>query len=210
MGVEDRGSPPRSGRPAPTRDERRDGLLTTAEGLFMRRGFASTTMDDIASAAGISKKTLYRLFESKLDLFRAIIQRRPPRQGSAEEPDGDQRPAAQLKLWLRRIASVALSPREVALQRLVVREALVAPDLARVFADAILDRGPNGLVNSLGNATLRPPLRACDPHEVADMLIGVAFGGSHFRLMIGDEFRLDAETIDRRIDVAVRLFCEDG
>ncbi len=52
-----------------------DALLARAADLFFDRGFASVTTADVASAAGISKKTLYRLFPTKEALLLAAVRR---------------------------------------------------------------------------------------------------------------------------------------
>lgn len=58
-------TPARIGRaPATTRGE----LSTIALELFLERGFDETTVDDIAAAAGIGRRTLFRYFPSKNDL----------------------------------------------------------------------------------------------------------------------------------------------
>ncbi|WP_221585486.1 mycofactocin system transcriptional regulator [Microbacterium sp. G2-8] len=60
------GSPPRSrGR---ARRVSHGELGTVALELFVERGFEETTMDDIADAAGVSRRTLFRYFPSKNDL----------------------------------------------------------------------------------------------------------------------------------------------
>ncbi len=53
----------------------REVLLKTAQKLFARFGFNKTTVDEIASAAHIAKSTLYHHFESKEEIFRAVIER---------------------------------------------------------------------------------------------------------------------------------------
>ena len=64
---------------APTRRlpraERRDQILAAATCAFARAGFAATSLDDIAAEAGISRVILYRHFESKTDLYRAVLDR---------------------------------------------------------------------------------------------------------------------------------------
>ena len=55
---------PRPGRPGVTR---RAELGTRALELFSRRGFEATTVDDIAAAAGIGRRTFFRYFASKND-----------------------------------------------------------------------------------------------------------------------------------------------
>ena len=44
-------------------------IIEKASDLFMRYGFKSVTMDDVARELGISKKTLYRFFDNKLALI---------------------------------------------------------------------------------------------------------------------------------------------
>ncbi|WP_438978100.1 TetR/AcrR family transcriptional regulator [Polaribacter sp.] len=40
--------------------------------LFLNLGFKSVTMDEIASALGVSKKTIYKYFNNKTDLVNAV------------------------------------------------------------------------------------------------------------------------------------------
>jgi TetR/AcrR family transcriptional regulator, cholesterol catabolism regulator len=46
----------------------KEKILTGAETLFMKYGFKSITMDDVARELGVSKKTLYQFFADKNDL----------------------------------------------------------------------------------------------------------------------------------------------
>jgi AcrR family transcriptional regulator len=48
-------------------------LLNQVEGLFMKYGIKSITMDDVAADLGISKKTLYQWFSSKDDLVFKVL-----------------------------------------------------------------------------------------------------------------------------------------
>jgi AcrR family transcriptional regulator len=57
------------------RAERREQLLAAATQAFARTGFAATSLDDIAEQAGISRVLLYRHFDSKTDLYRAVLDR---------------------------------------------------------------------------------------------------------------------------------------
>lgn len=67
----------------------RDEIAAAATELFVTRGYESTTMDEIASAAGVSRRTAYRHFAHKhelvfhettvwLDHFDEILATRPP------------------------------------------------------------------------------------------------------------------------------------
>jgi hypothetical protein len=54
-------------------EEKKSGILEKASALFMKLGFKSLTMDDIARELGISKKTLYFYFEDKNDLVKQAV-----------------------------------------------------------------------------------------------------------------------------------------
>jgi AcrR family transcriptional regulator len=54
--------------------ERRARILEAAEQAFAARGYHSTSMDDIAAAAGITKPVLYDHFSSKLDLYTRLTE----------------------------------------------------------------------------------------------------------------------------------------
>ncbi len=49
----------------------REKILLGATDLFLTYGFKSVTMDDIASALGVSKKTIYQHFDNKIKLVEA-------------------------------------------------------------------------------------------------------------------------------------------
>jgi AcrR family transcriptional regulator len=57
------------------RAERREQILAAATRAFARAGFTATSLDDIAAEAGITRVILYRHFESKADLYRAVLDR---------------------------------------------------------------------------------------------------------------------------------------
>jgi AcrR family transcriptional regulator len=48
-------------------------IITAARRHFFTHGFRGVTMDDLAEELGMSKKTLYASFPSKLDLLRAVL-----------------------------------------------------------------------------------------------------------------------------------------
>lgn len=57
----------------PTKVERRQRILSAAQHVFTRRGYAATRMSDIAEAAQVGKGTLYEYFRSKEDLFATLV-----------------------------------------------------------------------------------------------------------------------------------------
>jgi AcrR family transcriptional regulator len=61
-------------RPLP-RAERQAAILHAAASAFARGGYARTSMEDIAAECGITKLIVYRHFDSKEELYRAVLQR---------------------------------------------------------------------------------------------------------------------------------------
>ncbi|MBR0818184.1 TetR/AcrR family transcriptional regulator [Bradyrhizobium liaoningense] len=190
--------------PAP--DARMAHLLAAAKDTFTSKGFAATTMDDIAGAAGMSKKTLYKLFESKTELFRAMLLRSLPEAHFANPPLAGP-PTTQLRTALRRIADVALAPGEIALHRLIIGERQASPDLGRMFGEVIMETGLDDLVELLKTVRLEPRLEGLPLRLVAEMLLGMVFSHDHFRLLTDDGFRLNRRALDKRIDLAIAMFC---
>ncbi len=59
----------------PRRDPvRREAILHAAAEVFAHAGYAATSVDDIAAAAGITKLIVYRHFEAKETLYRAVLE----------------------------------------------------------------------------------------------------------------------------------------
>lgn len=56
-------------------EERKNLILDQAQRLFVERGFAATTVEDILNRAGIAKGTLYHHFSGKEDIMRQLIAR---------------------------------------------------------------------------------------------------------------------------------------
>src|ERR1700748_2387606 len=50
------------------RQQTRERLIEVAMALFLERGFEATTLDDIAAAAEISRRSFFHYFESKADV----------------------------------------------------------------------------------------------------------------------------------------------
>jgi len=56
------------------KEARPQELVAAALNLFVARGYAATRLEDVASAAGVSKGTVYLYFANKEELFKAVVQ----------------------------------------------------------------------------------------------------------------------------------------
>src|SRR6266542_3587272 len=54
-------------------EERREQILDVAVQVFARQGFHGTSMNDVAEVAGVTKPVLYQHFDSKQDLYLALM-----------------------------------------------------------------------------------------------------------------------------------------
>lgn len=79
-----------------SKDARRAELLRAGEAVFADRPYAQVSIDDIASAAGISKNLLYHYFSGKRELYLATIREAAGEMLRATEPDLELPPMERL------------------------------------------------------------------------------------------------------------------
>lgn len=125
---------PRGGRPSRETSERlNDQLLEVATELLFDRGYGSTSIEMIAAKARVSKRTIYHRFEDKAALMTAVVRRlvdslRPPPGVPLMQGVTLEQKLQSLGLLILR---AALTPKVLALQRLIVAESRRFPDLAQ-------------------------------------------------------------------------------
>jgi TetR/AcrR family transcriptional repressor of mexJK operon len=115
-----------------------DTIVGAATELFLRDGFVATSMEAVAAAAGVSKRTLYSRFADKPVLFRAaltkLIARWLPSFDAAIEQTA---PLDEtLLLAARHMLAAALAPEALALYRLLIAESERIPDLPALLQEA--------------------------------------------------------------------------
>lgn len=133
-------------------------ILEVATSLFLAEGYGATTIEAIATRAGVSKRTLYHRYADKSALFAAVVGRiieqvRPP-------PDVPLLEGTTLEDVLRRLAllilKAALSPPALALHRLVIAEAARFPDLGRALSKVGGEQEGVALIGGLLQRELPP------------------------------------------------------
>ena len=189
--------------------ERRKLLIDAAEKVFVELGYGAASVDDIAKCAGMSKKTLYRLFDTKESLFAAVIAARREALKNVIEAEccGDARsPEMVLGHFLGRVARFVLAYRQSALYRLVIAESQRAPELACAFYREGPSKARLALIQWLEQRHEEKSLFVPDPDTSASMLFSMVIGELQMRLLIGDMREPDEATIDERVEKAVALF----
>jgi AcrR family transcriptional regulator len=195
-----------SGRPPSLADDDRKSLiLKGAERVFEQFGYGDATMEEVARACGMAKKTVYKFYPDKAALFSALVQSHDVVAVSEELP----KPGLatdMLARMLRELAAIILSPRQITLTRLVIAESVKSPELAGQFYRDCIEKTVSQFTQALtSDPSLKLPADV-DPRILADMVISTVLGGVHLRaLMLNlEKAQLEAE-LRLRIDIATHL-----
>src|SRR5580704_7432277 len=116
------------------KDARPGEIITAALASFAERGYAATKLEDVATAAGISKGTIYLYFPTKEDLFRAVV--RQAVLPNLEVAEGQFAAHTGSCADLLRLLDSDLT----AVPKLVVAESGNFPAIAQFYADTVLRR----------------------------------------------------------------------
>ncbi len=125
------------------KDARPGELAAAALELFVERGFAATRLDDVAKRAGVSKGTLYLYFDSKDDLFKAVIREGyvAPIAEAEQLLEGWGGTSAELiREILRRWWVQVGATTQAGMTKLIIAEAGNFPELARFYHDEVIQR----------------------------------------------------------------------
>ncbi|MDX2097629.1 MAG: TetR/AcrR family transcriptional regulator [Leptolyngbyaceae cyanobacterium bins.59] len=184
--------------------EKAEQILKGAMQEFLAHGYAATSMDRVAAAAGVSKATVYSHFQDKEGLFTALVARMAQQKFSVIYAptllEGD--PVTVL----RRMATVAMSrvccdPEQHAFVRLVMGEADRFPQLAQIFVQYVTKPGVDFLSHYF---TDHPELNIPDPEATARIVIGAIVHFAQVQEMLHGAEIMPMES-DRIIDALMHL-----
>ncbi|MEH2309101.1 TetR/AcrR family transcriptional regulator [Nostoc sp.] len=152
--------------------QKQEQILQGAMQVFLRDGYAGTSMDRVSAEAGVSKQTIYSHFQDKEGLFKALIERVTIAsfQGIFCTEDLHGEPA----ILLREIAEIYLTkvadnPEYLALFRLIITESQRFPELAKLYTQTVIQRGRLLLSQYLAS---HPELGITDPEATAQIFFG--------------------------------------
>ncbi len=133
-------------------------IVEAATELMLEHGYGATSIEAVAARAGVSKRTFYHRYPDKAALIRAVvgelIDAARPAAGPSGANGGDL--GAALRQLGAQVLDAALTPRILALHRLLIAESSRFPELLEAVA---LSRGRETMVNHLvGLFQARPNL----------------------------------------------------
>lgn len=200
---------PRVGRPAVlAKDERESLILEAMERVVLEKGVRGASMAAIARSAGMSKRTLYAVYENRAALFGAWVRRR---RSSAVRPLGPEAEGwpleARLKALLRREAEDATVARRHILRAIIV-EGDANPDLAEAF----LREGPmtaRAIIAGELERAIRAGELAIDDIDAAAQLLHDMVFASKLEALLDPSLPLpSAEETAARLDLAIAVFLD--
>jgi AcrR family transcriptional regulator len=197
------------GRPRVRPDgETRQAIYEAAHYEFTGSGYAGTSMETVAYRAGVSTKTLYRLFPNKAALFEGTMSDRLDRLLSDVNLDTADHADIEETLCgaLITCTNLALDAELVALQRMVLQEAGKFPDIAGTFYANAIERTVMALAGWLRVQQTRGLIALDDVEEAAGMLLGMVASAPRRAAIFGRLPLPSRSQIEARVRTCAALF----
>lgn len=180
-------------------------LIAAAEAVFLEKGYHAATMNDVAKAAGMSKKTIYELVASKVELFFSILSDHHEKI-TFPTPKPGASVADILTANLLALGRFLLDPAQIALIRLILAEYTHSPDLGRVFMRSRLVKAKARLEDALASVAREQGVPEAEAKEGSAMLFGMALGEFHIGTLIGFRPPPSRQALEQRVRRAVEIF----
>ena len=149
-------------------------IVQAAMTVFADRGFAGARLEEIAKRAGVSKGALYLYFETKEEIFRAVVDQAiaPNIQAVRAMVAAHPGPLSDLlRLVAARIAVIVETLPVGGVVKMVIGEARNFPELARVWHDDLVAHILGAMTDAIRAAQDRGEVRPGDPRAYALQII---------------------------------------
>ena len=193
-------------RRAQNRIAKEASILAAALKVFAQQGYSGTSMDGIAAEAGLTKPTLYQYFDSKEDLFTAMmLQKRDDMLIAFEQPSaGDM--VAQLHAFAWRYANTVMRPDLLALARLIIGEVQRFPEIGRAYQASGPDQVLHGVIAYLQSRRAAGQLEFDDAELAAQDLWGLILSAPRTQALYMPDNQPSHSAIARSIHNGLRVF----
>jgi AcrR family transcriptional regulator len=181
-------------KPAPTTpsflpDRRRsspgDTIVRGAIQIFLRDGYGAS-LNSIAGAAGVSRRTLYNHFAGKEQLFKVVVDHYIRQSQLRLSNIQDHRDVRQtLQLYLRRYLDEVLNPDNIAFYRLLITASREHSDLVTTSAAPAVNAASTWLSQYLAREMAAGRLRHEEPDLAAERLMSSVAGPFRFSALVG-------------------------
>lgn len=191
-------------------DDTKSIIIDAANEHFKKDGFAAANITAIAQTAGVSTKTLYRLFPAKGDLFSEVVERQIARflVGIDEHSLEDLTPREGLERLLIAYGRLTLSQDTIAIIRLVMSESARFPELATVFYHRAIVRTARAMEQWLSTQQNKNAIALDDVAMATGMLRGMMTMEPQRAVMLGQRGEISDDEIIARARACCKLFLD--
>ena len=191
---------------------KRQAVLHRARQLFLEKGYAGTSMDEVAALAEVSKVTIYKHFSDKHSLFIAVVTAAIDEAKAGSQTLVDQLGTStdverDLRDFARRHVALVTQPHLIQMRRMIIAEAHRFPDLARAWHRIGPERGHATLAGQIDKLVARGQLQVPDSLLAAQLLnyliLSVPLNEAMFT---GRDKPYTRRYLNRYADEAVRVF----
>lgn len=189
-------------------ERRRKAIMEAAWDLFMEKGYAAVSMDEIIRKSGGSKSSIYDFFGSKEGLLRELITSITQNIHNAYKPPVTAGRSAREALSRigQEICNVVLNPKGIGLYMLAVSVSRTAPGLSRLFYDSGPVNTLRGLADFIEKENKAGRLDAKDPMRAAEFFAGMLLVRHHIAIPVGGAGYPSKKEINELVSEAVDMF----
>ncbi|HEX7076653.1 MAG TPA: TetR/AcrR family transcriptional regulator [Hyphomicrobiaceae bacterium] len=180
------------------KEQRPEEILNAALEEFIAKGYAGTRLDDVARRAGISKGLVYVYFDTKEDLFEAVIRTFlvPHVEMLQGEIEGSQLSSeALLRGPVLGLMKKIVNSRVHELVRLLIAEGQRHPDLTAFYYEEVVSRGMSVIRTIIDRGIARGEFRETPLREFPQLVIAPMLMAMVWKLLMERHRPLDAERI---------------
>ena len=156
------------------KDARPAELTGAALALFVERGYAATRLEDVAQRAGVSKGTLYLYFESKEELFKAVVREglvpvleEGERMLREHRGDASSLIRALALGWWEMVGNTPFG----GIPKLMFAECRNFPELGKFYYDEVISRGHRLIQEAVSRGMQSKEFRRLDLDYVTQLII---------------------------------------
>lgn len=182
-------------------------ILEAAAEMFRSQGY-DVSMDAIASAANVSKQTLYNQFGSKEELFKAMVADRAAAMRAPLNVHSLERPPRDLLADVaRQYYSHALTRYELDYYRMIIGASQQFPELGEAYYEA----GPKQILDALTQWIGREERTGRfdtggEPQAAAEHFLGLISARVETRGLLGKDVEMSPTEIERRARFCAEIF----
>lgn len=196
----------RRGRPPLDPEGRRQRIIAVASDLFIRHGYAETTVESVGKASGVTKRTIYGLIGDKAALFRAVCDHCHVsiKQMRVDLPLSTSGLRQSLLDLAGALIAHALADETIAVERAVVLEQVRFPDLMNSIMGNSRGELNKKIAVFFEELIERAMIGPIDTFKTSEIFFDVVVGNAGFRKTLGfDEPAPDPADIAERVDIFI-------